>query len=134
MAAPPEERDVCIVVCFEDARRERFVVVRHRSRGWELPGGRLEPNEDPERGALREFAEETGRRLEAPVCLLRQNRPHGAAWIFVGHWGPPVEVARGAAEPTQEVRFVRRLGDVAPLAFPDDPYEEIEAVLGRRLR
>lgn len=33
----------------------------HRQQAfWDLPGGRLEPNEDPETGARREFFEETG--------------------------------------------------------------------------
>jgi 8-oxo-dGTP diphosphatase len=35
-------------------------MVKNRSRGWELPGGRLNKGESPEEAALRELFEETG--------------------------------------------------------------------------
>ncbi len=49
------------VVCVHDGR----VLLIERARepdmgGWAFPGGHLEPREDPEGGALREFQEETG--------------------------------------------------------------------------
>ena len=35
--------------------------------GWEIPGGALEPNEDPEVAARRECFEETGWRVIGPT-------------------------------------------------------------------
>jgi 8-oxo-dGTP pyrophosphatase MutT (NUDIX family) len=46
-----------------------FVMVRHRGRAWEMPGGRLEAGESFEQAAVREFSEETGMALE-PVGML----------------------------------------------------------------
>jgi len=37
-----------------------WIMVKNRSRGWELPGGRLNKGEVPEEAALRELFEETG--------------------------------------------------------------------------
>jgi len=37
-----------------------WLMVRHLTRGWELPGGSLLPGEEVELGALRELQEETG--------------------------------------------------------------------------
>ncbi len=98
-----------------------------------MPGGRLEPSEEPLAAAIREFREETGHELIDARLILRQNRPAAVAWVCTGLWGPPA-APRSESEPIAEVQFVRRLGDVHPLAFPDDPYDEIEAALGLRLR
>ena len=38
------------------------MLVRHPERGWEFPGGRVEPGESPEEAMHRELLEETGRR------------------------------------------------------------------------
>jgi 8-oxo-dGTP diphosphatase len=36
------------------------VFVKHPTRGWEIPGGHLEPGESPEQALVREVLEETG--------------------------------------------------------------------------
>lgn len=46
--APIENEDSC------------WLMVRHKERGWELPGGWIEKGEDSEIAALREVFEETG--------------------------------------------------------------------------
>lgn len=42
-------------------RGGRLLLVEHPERGWELPGGRVEPGESPEEAMHRELFEETGR-------------------------------------------------------------------------
>ena len=37
-----------------------WVMVKHKIRGWELPGGRINKNETVEHAAIRELKEETG--------------------------------------------------------------------------
>jgi len=48
------------VIAFED---DKFIMVRNRSRAWEMPGGRLLKGETHEQAAVREFFEETGMSL-----------------------------------------------------------------------
>ncbi|MBI4393450.1 MAG: NUDIX domain-containing protein [Euryarchaeota archaeon] len=109
-------------------------MARHRDRGWELPGGRLRAGEDAVIGALREFEEEIGHSLHEATLALTQKRPNGICHVVTGLMGPPIPgYARSAHEKIAEWRFVTRLGDLSPLAFPEDPYAEIEAVLGARL-
>lgn len=60
---------------------ERFVMVRHRERAWEMPGGRLKHGETHEQAAVREFFEETGMSLEI-VGQIRIAKPGGK--VFVG--------------------------------------------------
>ena len=38
----------------------RVLFVEHPERGWEIPGGHLEPGETPGQAMLRELKEETG--------------------------------------------------------------------------
>ncbi len=42
------------------AGRDRVLLVRNERNEWELPGGRLEVDEEPERCVVREIEEETG--------------------------------------------------------------------------
>ena len=47
-----------VIIRLEDGRREVLLILR---RGlWDLPKGKIEANESPEEGALREVEEETG--------------------------------------------------------------------------
>ena len=43
---------------------KKFILVDNISRGWELPGGRIEEAEDYQQAAKRELLEETGIKLE----------------------------------------------------------------------
>ena len=60
---------------------DKFVMVRHRDRAWEMPGGRLLKGETHEQAAVREFFEETGMSLEL-IGSIRIARPGGK--VFVG--------------------------------------------------
>ena len=42
---------------------DRLLMTHLKSRGWDLPGGHVEPGETPDRTARREVYEETGARL-----------------------------------------------------------------------
>lgn len=122
-----------IVLAFEDEAEDRFLVVRHRARGWELPGGRLRQGEDPVAGARREFLEETGRALLRARLLVTRGEGGNPGWIFTGVAGPQTE-SRQPGEVIVESRWVARLREVAPLSFPSDPYDEMEQALGRRIQ
>jgi len=55
---------------------------RHRDAGaWMIPKGMVEPDEDPEAAALREFEEELGTRLEGAPVFLRRVRQSGGKWV-----------------------------------------------------
>lgn len=127
-------RDFVIVVCFEDETRERFVMVRHRERAWELPGGHVEGRESPEDAARREFHEETGRRLLDVRRIHERRRGDATGTTFSARLGRPDSDDARTDERIVDWRLVRHLDDVAPLAFPDDPYDELGDAIGRPLR
>jgi predicted NUDIX family NTP pyrophosphohydrolase len=55
---------------------------RHRDEGaWMIPKGMVEPGEEPEAAALREFEEELGTRLEGRPVFLRRVRQAGGKWV-----------------------------------------------------
>lgn len=105
---------------------DSFLMVRHRERGWELPGGKVEPGEGPVHCALREFREETGHLLGAPKFVLKAQRPNGTCFVFTGHLGS--QVGGQDDDAIIGMEWFEALPD--DLAFPDDPYEEIGAALG----
>jgi len=74
---PPEK--FVYVIAFKNGR---FVMVRHRERKWEMPGGRLTKGETHEQAAVREFFEETGMSLEL-VAQVRAKVPAGGK-VFTG--------------------------------------------------
>ena len=46
--------------------QEKLLLTCHRERGWELPGGKIEPGEKAEEAAIREIWEETGAKITEP--------------------------------------------------------------------
>jgi len=67
---------------------DRVLLVQHRDRGWELPGGSLRPGEDFLEAAVRETVEETG---------LELLFPEGPSVRFSGDRLEAVGIVRGSA-------------------------------------
>ena len=78
------ERFVYIIAFKGDA----FLMVRHKVRKWEMPGGRLLANESFEDAARREFLEETGHSLEDIIAEIKIDKEGGR--VFVGLAGDRV--------------------------------------------
>ncbi|OGS44710.1 MAG: hypothetical protein A3K76_02570, partial [Euryarchaeota archaeon RBG_13_57_23] len=72
---------------------DKFVMVRHRDRAWEMPGGRLLPHETHEQAAVREFFEETGMSIEI-IGRLRIDRKGGKVLVALVNG----QVAKGPSE------------------------------------
>ncbi|MDA0564138.1 NUDIX hydrolase [Streptomonospora sp. S1-112] len=91
------------------AARGGVVVVFDTYRAqWELPGGGIEPGEEPERAARREFAEETAQRAEsvrwagtAEFALAEGRRERGAVFRGTCVFAPE------RFAPTPEIAAVR---------------------------
>lgn len=124
-AAP--QYTVIVAVRTTSAGKE-FLLVRHGKRGWELPGGKIEPNEGPVHCALREFREETGHLLSSPHFVMKLAKDNGLCYVFTGGLGAKVSEVADAAITGQS--WFARLPREEGLAFPDDPYAEIGAKLG----
>lgn len=86
-----------------DERQRVLLIWRHRfitdSWGWEIPGGKVEPGEEPIEAAAREFEEETGWRPAALRPLLYGEPANGISdgsqHVFLArgaiHIGPPTD-------------------------------------------
>ena len=63
--APPSRYniDAVLIVAFDS--NNDVILCRHRKRGWELPGGKREPNESAVEAAIRELYEESGANLDS---------------------------------------------------------------------
>lgn len=125
---PGDERQYTVIVALRGSDPKEFLMVDHRERGWELPGGKIEPGEGPVHCALREFREETGHLLASPRFVVKLRKPNGVCYVFTGGLGAEVAEVEDAA--VGEMRWFRRLPRDGKLAFPDDPYEEMGRLLG----
>ncbi len=108
------------VVAFDG---DRFVMVRHRDRAWEMPGGRVEPGESRSAAAEREFVEETG----LGVQLTHRHDLEGGS-VFFG-------LVRGRLEPwttSAEISEVRLFDELPEaLSFPPVEYGHVLAIARR---
>ena len=99
---------------------DRFLMVRHARRAWEMPGGKLEPGETPEGGAAREFREETGYDVHGLTILEREE----GGLVYLGELGPKLTTTPNALE-IAEVRLFDELP--AELSFPLVEYQRMLA-------
>jgi 8-oxo-dGTP diphosphatase len=65
-----EATDVLVLPRF----KEELVLVKHKTRGWEMPGGKVESGEKPVEAAVREAWEEGGIRFSHLPRLFAQYR------------------------------------------------------------
>ena len=87
-----------------------MMVLNTRRKGWEFPGGRVKPGEDPQAAILREFLEETGHVLNIDG---RQDFPPDRAVVFYGRVGdrtgeitdPAIEKAALFSSPPEPLVF-----------------------------
>ncbi len=106
---------------------DKFVMVRHRDRAWEMPGGRLEKGEDFEQAAIREFFEETGMSLEI-IGKMRATKPGGKVFVGIARetlTSKPAEWNITAVEEFSELP--------AELSFPEVEYRILLAHARRLL-
>ena len=68
-------------------RRGQILLLRKHSGRWDLPGGRLDPDESPKQCLLREIAEETGLAVKPGRLLHRwvRYRGNGPNVFLVSH-------------------------------------------------
>ncbi|MCL6597115.1 MAG: NUDIX domain-containing protein [Alicyclobacillus macrosporangiidus] len=120
----------------------RLLWVRHPVRGWEVPGGKLEPGEDPEAAARREVWEEAGATLRDLSWIAEYWVPDTSSykWVYVGivddwHARPPeseivdVQCRRGLPAPD-------KLQSAAGVSFvlKDAVYAKVYPILQRVLQ
>jgi 8-oxo-dGTP diphosphatase len=127
-AGPAAKQYTVIVAVRGSGDRREFLMVDHKKRGWELPGGKIEANEGPVHGALREFREETGHLLGSPRFVTKLHRPNGTCYVFTGGLGAKVDEV-DAGDAVGAMQWFRRLPRDQKLAFPDDPYGEMGKLL-----
>ena len=127
---PTSVMEYTVIVAVSNGRAgKEFLMVRHKDRGWELPGGKFEAGEGPVHCALREFREETGHLLGAPHFVMKMLKPNGKCYVFTGTLGARVE-NRDTEEVVNGMQWFGKLPRDAGLAFPDDQYAEMGKALG----
>ena len=91
---------------------DAFLMVRHKDRKWEMPGGRLLEGESFEDGARREFIEETGHALTDVIGEIEMGKEGGR--VFVGLAG-----GRSNCELSDEIAEVKEFAKLPKeLSFP----------------
>ncbi|OPY25390.1 MAG: hypothetical protein A4E28_03135 [Methanocella sp. PtaU1.Bin125] len=101
-------------------RGDEFLMVRHARRAWEMPGGKVDPGEEPEAAAVREFREETG--FDVTGLRVIEREPGGL--VYIGDVGREVAVRPDKKEIAASAFFKSLPED---LSFPLVEYERMLA-------
>jgi 8-oxo-dGTP diphosphatase len=96
------------VIAFRD---DKFLMVRHARRAWEMPGGKVDAGESPEEAVSREFREETGYELVSSDILEKED----GGLVYLGRVGSKLPTAPNVDE-IAEVGFFSELPE--KLSFP----------------
>ncbi|TDQ47535.1 NUDIX domain-containing protein [Actinorugispora endophytica] len=124
IGGPPASHDSVVVLLFSGLRP---VMVRHRDRAWEFPGGHAEAGEDVEATARREAREEAG-------AELAELRVVGYYVLAGGHTTVVTHAQLAGLTPLTgefETLEVRSFEVLPPdLSFDDGLYAYLLTVLG----
>ncbi|WP_175408657.1 NUDIX domain-containing protein [Streptomyces sp. TRM64462] len=126
----------------DEADRPVQLRATYGTHGWLLPGGNLEPDEDPWEAAVREGIEETGlehfRGLTPELLLTHFQHPDpawpmpGVGFVFDGGRLTPEQLSSMRLDPAEHSRWdVRELAAWRPL-MPPAGYERLAAVEAAR--
>jgi 8-oxo-dGTP pyrophosphatase MutT (NUDIX family) len=82
IGGPPTQGCMCLSLRARDGAI--LLVKSSYRRSWGLPGGFLEPGEDPLEGGLRELWEEAAGKLQEPTVVVRSDRGHHIDHLVAG--------------------------------------------------
>ena len=100
---------------------DKFIMVRHKERAWEMPGGRLQKGEDYEQAAVREFFEETGMTVDV-IGQVPESRSYGR--VFIGM----VRTRLLPKSPDPKISEVQEFSELPQeLSFPEVEYRKMLA-------
>jgi 8-oxo-dGTP pyrophosphatase MutT (NUDIX family) len=129
--APPRDNDAYrfpVSVKGVVIRAEHVVLVRNRRDEWELPGGKLELGEEPERCVAREIEEELGLAVAAvaPIDAWVYSIAEGTH-VLILSYGCMERSARDALLSAEHVELAWiALADVGALRMPEGYKRSIE--------
>jgi len=99
---------------------DRAVLLFNERDEWELPGGRLEPGEEPEACVVREIAEELGLEASAPVLLdVWLYRIAGKGSVLIVTYGVTVGPGQPRISDEHSAMALFAAGDLPGLPMPD---------------
>ena len=112
-----------VIICvIKRSTPTKFLMVKHKERGWEFPGGKIQVNEEIDAAAIRELFEETNLSLQMEKysdTLILGCR------VFLAHCESTLEFMEWDSKDSiiELVRWMTVIPD--NLAWPVEEFEEI---------